>query len=100
VYWYPHTFDGRDDDIWGEGGQAIGNLQKFETLSIITDEGAHFDEDDGEDEDPRIFLYRAVLVRITKPLRHNVSVNIDCILSFVPKCSQRQQPLTTKKATN
>jgi hypothetical protein len=82
----PHTpFGGHDDDAWEKFGQAIGNLQALEKLSIKTtldchDEAEDCEEDSDEDSDEVLPTESIsdweILARILRHVRQNVTVSI------------------------
>jgi hypothetical protein len=86
VYWWPHaSFNGQDDDgaCWDKVGEAIGNLQALEMLSIATfdfpNEDDYSDDDDDDDEvvHPGPIPDWEMLGRILRHVGQNVTLVID-----------------------
>jgi hypothetical protein len=82
VYWWPHaSFNGQDDGAWDKVGQAIGNLQALEMLSIaafdLNDEDHYYDEDDVEVVPPGTIPDWELLARILRHVGQNLSLVID-----------------------
>jgi hypothetical protein len=68
----PHAFYGRDDEVWDKVGQAVGELQALERLSISN---PMVYDDDGDDQVVPIPDWE-ILASILRHIRQKVTVDI------------------------
>jgi hypothetical protein len=81
----PYVFNGHDYDIWDKVGQAVGNLQALQKLSIYTPNYGYFvDEDEDDDEDNAYWAELAhdhevdweILARILSHVRQKITLAV------------------------
>jgi hypothetical protein len=74
---YPLSVDGHDDGVWDKVGQAIGNLQALEMLTIAT-------YDHGEDDEDLPVVNWGIVARILRHVRQRITIDITGVLPWAP----------------